>query len=306
MFNKILSFKILCPIFKSPVKLNDISKVNLHETITAIATTKGGTYMEKYQSNSGERLKQCIIDANMTQVELASASGFTQQYVSNIVVGKKPMTVKAASVFSKLLGVRQEYLLLEDDYKTQREFWGKRRSIFKKRDDIAMQLLNLCGYEPVCDFIENWEELGLDKQIYGPFPDGDNAGKHVPLELDTKTRHSTELIAPNGKHFYCDTEDIAILSYELIEYIYFRMGQLESKYAWRYDSGWIKRKSPGSETRFYKRINANENTDFLGNSIWVTHEEDYFPDISSPVFNIPSSYEDDCEGAIHKALKRDV
>ena len=110
--------------------------------------------------------------------------------------------------------------MLEDDYKTQREFWEKRHSLFEKRDDIAMQLLNLCGYEPVCDFIENWEELGLDKQIYGPFPDGDNAGKHVPLELDRQTRHSTEIIAPNGKRFYCDTEDIEILSYELIEYIY--------------------------------------------------------------------------------------
>lgn len=294
MFNNILTFKILCHISKSSVKLNDISKVNLHETITVIATTKGGSYMEKYQPNSGERLKQCIMDANMTQAELASASGFTQQYISNIVVGKKPMTVKAASVFSKLLDVRQEYLLLEDDYKTQREFWEKRHSLFEKRDDIAMQLLNLCGYEPVCDFIENWEELGLDKQIYGPFPDGDNAGKHVPLELDRQTRHSTEIIAPNGKRFYCDTEDIEILSYELIEYIYFRMGQLESKYAWRYDSGRIRRKSPGSEINFYKQVNANKNADFLYNSIWVTHEEDYFPDISTPVVNISPSYEEDC------------
>lgn len=262
--------------------------------------------MEKYQSNSGERLKQCIIDANMTQAELASASGFTQQYISNIVVGKKPMTVKAASVFSKLLDVRQEYLLSEDDYKTQREFWEKRHSIFEKRNDIAMQLLNLCGYEPVCDFIENWEELGLDKQIYGPFLDGDNAGRHVPLELDRQIRQATEIIAPNGKRFYCDAEDIEILSYELIEYIYFRMGQLESKYALKYDSGRIRRKSPGSEMSFYKQVNANKNTDFLYNSIWITHEEDYFPDISDTTPNYLCSSEDDTSNSIPKHLEHDV
>lgn len=56
----------------------------------------------------GKRLKQCLEEISMTQSDLADLSGFTQQYISNIVVGKKPMTVKAAKEFASVLNVREE------------------------------------------------------------------------------------------------------------------------------------------------------------------------------------------------------
>ncbi len=65
----------------------------------------------------GKRLKQCLEESFVTQADLAETCGFTQQYISNIVTGKKPMTIKAASLFSDALGIRQEYLLCKDDDK---------------------------------------------------------------------------------------------------------------------------------------------------------------------------------------------
>lgn len=240
--------------------------------------------MQKTQLNlnCGERLKQCLKEANLTQAELALTSGYTQQYISNIIVGKKPVTVKAASLFAKVLNVRQEFLLCEDDYKTEDELWSKRRKLFDTKENIALHLLHLAGYEPICDFIKNWKELGLDKKIYGPFKKGDTAAKHIPLYLDNGIEWATEILTPNGKHFYCDGIDFQLLSYELIEYINFRMAQLESKYAWQYDDGGITPKSPGSEYNFYPKVNAQENPNFLENSIWVTHEDNFFPQMSPP------------------------
>lgn len=66
----------------------------------------------------GKRLKQCLEEKAKSQAELATDTGFTQQYISNIVVGKKPMTITSAKLFSKALGVREDYLLCKDDYKT--------------------------------------------------------------------------------------------------------------------------------------------------------------------------------------------
>lgn len=77
----------------------------------------------------GKRLKQCLEESSMTQIELANLSGFTQQYISNIVVGKKPMTDKAAKLFAKHLNIRREYLLCEDDFKTCEDEENARKDI---------------------------------------------------------------------------------------------------------------------------------------------------------------------------------
>lgn len=231
----------------------------------------------KLNPECGQRLKQCLNDIGMTQKELALVSQYTPQYISNIIVGKKQLSVEAANIISKILHIRVEYLLCEDEYKTEKEMWSKRHDLFDQKENIAFKLLHLAGYEPICDFVRNWKEHNLDKIIFGPFQKGDTAGQHIPDYLDGKLDYSTEILTPNGKKFYCDSEDFELLSYELIEYIHFRMAQLESKYAWRYDEAKISKKCEGSESRFYKTVNAKENPDFLTNSIWVTHDDDFFP-----------------------------
>lgn len=230
----------------------------------------------------GKRLKECLQEFPMTQNRLAELTGYSQQYISNIVVGKKPMTVKAAKLFAEHLHVREEYLLDEDDKKTVTEMFKKRKNLFDQLNEITTALLNLAGFKPICNFIENWKELGLDRTIYGPFTEGDTPGMHTDPDLDGKIKFSTEIQTPNGKKFYCDTEDFELLEYEILEYIKFRMTQLESKYAWKYDDGAIFPKCKGSEVYIYPEPgkNISENPDYLENSIWVNHDDDFFPDIS--------------------------
>lgn len=71
---------------------------------------------EHLNKDCGERLKYAIKQNNISQKELATKTNFSAQYISNIVNGKKPMTITAAKLFSQNLGVSESYLLGESDY----------------------------------------------------------------------------------------------------------------------------------------------------------------------------------------------
>ena len=66
----------------------------------------------------GKRLKECIKESGMTSKELAENCNYVPQYISQIINGKRNMSLQAAKSFAKVLSVREEYLLCEDDYKT--------------------------------------------------------------------------------------------------------------------------------------------------------------------------------------------
>lgn len=85
-------------------------------------------------NEEGRRLKDWLDDIGMTQSELAGAIGYTQQYVSNVITGKKPMTVDFARLVSSSTSkgrsekynidvrIRKEYLLCMDDIRTNEDF----------------------------------------------------------------------------------------------------------------------------------------------------------------------------------------
>lgn len=66
----------------------------------------------------GERLRKCIEKRKMKQKDVATAAHFTEQHISKIVKGKCKLTTDTARALSKVLDVRMEYLLYEDDYET--------------------------------------------------------------------------------------------------------------------------------------------------------------------------------------------
>ena len=65
----------------------------------------------------GMRLKECRQEAGMTQKELADKINLTYQSISNIECGKRSLTVENARACAKVLNVRMEYLLCEDNIK---------------------------------------------------------------------------------------------------------------------------------------------------------------------------------------------
>ena len=60
---------------------------------------------KKLNPKQGERLRNCMKDRFMTQKELGNRSGYTPQYISSIVNGKKRLSAEAALSFSKILDV---------------------------------------------------------------------------------------------------------------------------------------------------------------------------------------------------------
>jgi len=230
-------------------------------------------------SEQGKRLKSCIKEKQLTQTEFANITGYTKQYISNICVGKKNLSLESARTFSKILNVREEYLLCEDDIKTEKELEKMWHDKFDLSDNLALHLLELAGYTLICDFIENWKDLDLDNFSYTPHSPHDDITNHLPLHLLKKVKYTTEIMAPNGKIFYCDTQDLSLLGYELIEYIHFRMKQLESKYAWLFDEGQHTPRVPGSELSFYNSSKDKKVfLDLLADSgLWLDHDDDCFP-----------------------------
>ena len=76
----------------------------------------------KLNPNCGIRLRECREAANLTQKQLADAINTTYQSISNIERGERQLTVENARLAARVLGVRMEYLLCEDDIKYEYEY----------------------------------------------------------------------------------------------------------------------------------------------------------------------------------------
>ena len=99
----------------------------------------------------GQKLKDLLREAQITQEELAEQVERTPNYISMIICGKRNLTPALASkiveleVFKKK-GVRKEYLLGFDEFKTDKE---RASAIIKKsvnRRTCVEQLIVLHGY----------------------------------------------------------------------------------------------------------------------------------------------------------------
>lgn len=99
----------------------------------------------KLNPESGKRLRECLEHDGLTQKGLSNSSGYTPQYISNIIVGKKPLTSSAAEVFAKVLNIRKEYLLCEDNFKTFKERSRHQKDAENMYDLIIMNHLKFCG-----------------------------------------------------------------------------------------------------------------------------------------------------------------
>lgn len=95
--------------------------------------------MEKKQrilnNASSQRLFDWLIEIDMDQRELHDITNYTEQYISNIINGKRPMTLEFANKVSEAtsqgmskkyynveIKIRPQYLLCMDDIKTTEDF----------------------------------------------------------------------------------------------------------------------------------------------------------------------------------------
>lgn len=141
----------------------------------------------KLNKECGIRLKECLSDSKMTQNELSLQTGYTQQYISNIIVGKKPMTIAAAKLFAEELGVREEYLLCKDNLKT----WLDEDRALKEESSQA------------CDYIINYlQSLGISIIPLIAFPkDYESTGKFDNEDefiYFKDSKHKARIVDKNG------------------------------------------------------------------------------------------------------------
>ena len=85
-------------------------------------------------NESAQRLSDWLSEIDMNQTELAGKINFSQQYISNVMNGKRPMSLEFAQRVSNAtaqgksqrydidLKIRPQYLLCMDDIKTTEDF----------------------------------------------------------------------------------------------------------------------------------------------------------------------------------------
>lgn len=105
-------------------------------------------------TEGSQRLSDWLREIDMTQSELAEAIGYTQQYVSNIMNGKRPLTLDFAQLVSERtsqgqsqkynieLRIRPQYLLCMDDIKTTEDFESQYIHRSQAVSDATLTLLD--------------------------------------------------------------------------------------------------------------------------------------------------------------------
>ena len=89
----------------------------------------------------GERLKECLDDAGMTQEELAEKANCTPQFISNVIKGKRNMSFQTAEIFAEILQVRSGYLLGTELTKTDKEIEKYERTSIAVRNNAILDIL---------------------------------------------------------------------------------------------------------------------------------------------------------------------
>lgn len=91
------------------------------------------------------RLKAILKEQKKTQASLAEDTGYSVPYISYILNGKQPLSIKSAKKIAGVLGIRQEYLLCEDDCKTleELELFDKRKLLDKLQNMEIEERINV-------------------------------------------------------------------------------------------------------------------------------------------------------------------
>ena len=104
---------------------------------------------------TGERIKIICAEQGITQAKLAEMVGYTPEYISNIVRGRKGLSLEAARLICKAFRAgrkgtmyREEWLLGQDDYQNNQAIIKKRREYQKANEQREYEKKTFC-YEAI-------------------------------------------------------------------------------------------------------------------------------------------------------------
>lgn len=175
----------------------------------------------------GERLRKCIEEKNMKQKDVAAAAHFTEQHISNIVKGKCKLTTDTARALADVLGVRMEYLLCEDDYKTKLDYYLSSMKNMKEIDNCLCKILDCKGYSLHHDeYTENekpYKVIAIDSTEIEDTPENE-LNKLIEQKLylaDEQT--NLALKHPDGRIIRISSEHFNALLSDIENYIDYKM-----------------------------------------------------------------------------------
>lgn len=158
---------------------------------------------------SGKRLKQWLHDQHITAKFLCEKIGYTPQYISDVIRGKKPLTTDLAKRIENASleipideRVRAEWLLCEDNFETVGDRVDAITIGTQEVYGLIENVMKLHGYEIIADTFD-----------YEP-PDIDMDGRELQkVHYGIKSRHV---------RVYIGADEIGRLLREIDEFIEFK------------------------------------------------------------------------------------
>ena len=90
----------------------------------------------------GKRLKKCLDSVGMTQKELAEKANCTPQFISNVINGKRNMSLQTAEIFAEILQVKSDYLLGNSIIKSDEEALKRTMTSIVIRNNAVLDIID--------------------------------------------------------------------------------------------------------------------------------------------------------------------
>lgn len=170
---------------------------------------------QELKPEQGKRLKKCLERMGKTQAQLAKEAFLSQQTISKIINGGTALSRDNAVLFSRILNVRLEYLLLESDYMTTEDLIHANGRLLNAIDSACIALIEALGYKITVD-----EEPGDYKEV-SVYP------KDTPESISRRIENAfpvsmTILQTPSGARRRFRTEEIDRVVKDIIDYARFK------------------------------------------------------------------------------------
>lgn len=158
----------------------------------------------------GRRLKELLILKGVTQLDLAEKLSYKPQHISNIVCGKRSLTLDIAHrIKSEIFpAVRVEWLLCIDDFMTEEDKEYEAKRAWEERNET------ITFYDKVfrcfIDSIEDLSGYGLHSQEADSF-----IGNYIPVS-DASGKKIGAIPAESFDHLKQEIENFASYSINLL------------------------------------------------------------------------------------------
>ena len=158
-----------------------------------------------------KRLREVITEKGWTQKRIAEECGYTQQYISNLLKGIRPVSAESAKAIGEALGVDPEYITGESDFKNKKDYWKKSMEFHGQFEGKILEMLEMLNIqisaEPV---IVERHERRMDE--------------HLNVISDEMTERSQvyKVSSPTGEKFFTES-DLMKMKDDLVKSIITRL-----------------------------------------------------------------------------------